>query len=81
MTQIREKTLKMIERMPEEKVIYIFNILQNIEALSMTAPSDVTKDSMAAFDVLMKYRGTLPEDFDYKRELEEARDEKYVRLD
>jgi hypothetical protein len=27
---------------------------------------------------LEKYRGRLPEDFDYERELAEARDEKYV---
>ena len=73
MTQIREMTLKMIEKLPEEKIIYIFNILQNIEAFSMS--QEVQKKDMQedAFAVLMKYSKTLPEDFDYKAELESAR--------
>lgn len=32
------------------------------------------------FQGLMSYAGTLPEDFDYKKELEEARNEKYARF-
>lgn len=32
MSTLRERTLEMIERLPEEKVIYIFNILKDIEA-------------------------------------------------
>ena len=31
MSTLRERTLEMIERLPEEKVIYIFNILKDIE--------------------------------------------------
>ncbi len=31
MSPLRERTLEMIERLPEEKVIYIFNILKDIE--------------------------------------------------
>lgn len=34
MTQIKEKTIEMINRLPEEKMIYVFNILQNIEAMA-----------------------------------------------
>ena len=32
------------------------------------------------FQGLMSFAGTLPEDFDYKKELEEAREEKYARF-
>ena len=32
------------------------------------------------FQGLMSFAGTLPEDFDYKKELEEARNEKYARF-
>lgn len=32
------------------------------------------------FQGLMSFAGTLPEGFDYKKELEEARDEKYARF-
>lgn len=77
MTKIREQTLKMIERLPDEKMVYIFNILQNIEALSTGEKLQNTEVSRDAFETLMKYSGTLPEDFDYKAELEAARTEKY----
>ena len=46
MTQIRAKTLEMIEKLPDD-----------------------------AFSTLMKYHRTLPEDFDYKAELERAKEE------
>lgn len=34
-------------------------------------------DNRALLEQLEKYQGRLPEDFDYKKELEEVRDEKY----
>lgn len=80
MTQIREQTLKMLERLPDDKMIYIFNILQNIEALSMNEKIHDSEKSDDAFETLMKYRKTLPEDFDYKAELNAARMEKYGRI-
>lgn len=77
MTRIREKTLAMIEKLPDDKIVYIFNILQNIEALSMEKDKSDTIAADDAFEVLMKYHKKLPEDFDYKAELEAARVEKY----
>lgn len=68
MTNIRERILKMLERLPDEKMVYIFNILQNIEALSMGDKTQDTEISRDAFETLMKYSGTLSEDFDYKAE-------------
>ena len=32
MSLLRERTLEMIEQLPEDKVIYVFNILKDIEA-------------------------------------------------
>lgn len=81
MTKIREQTLKMIERLPDDKMVYIFNILQNIEAFSMSEKTQDAEISKKAFRTLMKYSGTLPEDFDYKAELEAARTEKYGNTD
>ena len=40
----------------------------------------MTDKSIDAFEILMKYRGTLSEDFDYKAELETARTEKYDNI-
>ena len=37
-------------------------------------------DKMAALKEIQKYRGRLPEDFDYKKELEESREERYAGI-
>lgn len=77
MTQMRKKALEMLERLPDEKMIYIFNILQNIEALSMSGEIQREETGETAFATLMRYSRSLSENFDYKAELEAARAEKY----
>lgn len=37
-------------------------------------------DKMAALKEIQKYRGKLPEDFNYKKELEESREERYAGI-
>lgn len=76
-TQIRERAFEMLERLPDEKMIYVFNILQNIEALSADAEKNYYEQEEDAFDILMKYSRTLSENFDYKTELADARMDKY----
>ena len=64
MTRIRAKTLEMLEKLPDEKIIYVFNILQNMEAFSQSRESQDSVSADDAFSTLMKYNGVLPEDFD-----------------
>ncbi len=79
MTRIKEKAVEMIQRMPDDDMFYVINILQNLE--EMTAKKDTEREQvMAAFQDILKYRGRLPEDFDADRELAEAREEKYGNL-
>lgn len=80
MTQIRAKTLQLLESLSDEKLIYVFNILQNLEAFSRSEEIQDEKTSNDAFSTLMKYSKSLPEDFDYKAELEAAREERYGTL-
>lgn len=35
MTLIKERAIKMIQRMPEDNMLYVINILQNLEAMSV----------------------------------------------
>lgn len=79
MTRIKAKALEMIERLPDEKMIYVINILQNIEALSLSEESEKIK-SMIALQNLLKFEKKLPEDFDAEKELSDAREEKYGNL-
>ena len=69
MTEIREKTMKMLEKLPDDKMIYVFNILQNIKALSAEEDISDMKERRDAFKTLMQYSGTIPADFDYKTKL------------
>lgn len=80
MTQLREQAIEMIKDIPEDKIIYVVNILKNVRDLSdYPQRGDIQENNKRVLlEKLEKYRGRLPKDFDYKKELEEAKDEKYA---
>lgn len=49
-------------------------------AIEKFAQKSTIEERQRGFQGLMSFAGTLPEDFDYKKELEEARDEKHARF-
>lgn len=76
MTLAKERAVAMIQRMPEENMLYVINILQNLEAMSTDKEKDRQRAKTALMNILnMEKR--LPEDFDPKKELQEARTERY----
>lgn len=79
MTQLKERAVEMIQRMPEEKMFYVMNILQNLEGMAVDKNTD-KEQAIAAFEDIMRYRGRLSADFDADRELAEAREEKYGHI-
>lgn len=79
MTMIKERAVEMIQRMPEEDMLYVINILQNLEAMSADKEKDKQKAKNALRNIL-EMEKRLPEDFDPEKELQEARMEKYGRL-
>lgn len=79
MTRIKEKAVEMIQRMPDDNMFYVINILQNLE--EMTANKDTDREqAMKAFQDLLKFSGRLPEDFDADKELAAAKEEKYGNI-
>lgn len=76
MTMIKERAVEMIQRMPEENMLYVMNILQNLEAMSTDKEKDKQKAETALKNIL-EMEKRLPEDFDPEKELQEARMEKY----
>lgn len=76
MTQIKERAVEMIQRMPDESMFYVINILQNLEAMSTDRAKDRQRAKAALEDILSMEK-RLPENFDPKKELQEARKEKY----
>ena len=79
MTPIKERAIKMIQRMPEDDMLYVINILQNLEAMTADKEKDRQNAKRALTDI-MNMEKRLPEDFDFRKELQEAREEKYGSL-
>lgn len=79
MTLIKERAVKMIQHMPEETMLYVVNILENLQAMSINKENDQKKATDALEDILnMEKR--LPDNFDFKKELAEAREERYGHI-
>lgn len=79
MTLMKEKAVEMIRRMPEDNMTYVINILQNLEAMSIDRDTDRKRAKNALAEILSMEK-RLSDDFDPKKELEEARAEKYENL-
>lgn len=54
--------------------------LGKIDKCYKSSPESSIEKRQKGFQGLMSFAGTLPEDFDYKRELEESREAKYARF-
>ena len=52
MTRMKEKAVEVIRRMPEDKMAYVINILQNLEAMSIDKDSDKQRAKVALADIL-----------------------------
>ena len=55
------------------------NVLKNT-VIEKFAHKSTIEERQRGFQGLMSFAGTLPEDFNYKKELDEAREEKYARF-
>ena len=85
MTALRREAIQLVEQMPEDQVTHI---IQYIRSLIEKSTADETAfhnveatPKMTAFWELEKMLVPLSQDLDYKKELAEARDEKYGNLD
>lgn len=79
MTLIKERAVEMIRRMPEDNMLYVVNILQSLEAMTIDKEKDKERARAALADILSMEK-RLPEGFDPQKELQEARMEKYDYL-
>lgn len=71
-----EKTIILLREMPEQSLESLYDFIrsiwvqQNAGEKQSVKSNDISK-SMAGFHILQSFAGTLPADFDYKKELEE----------
>ena len=80
-----EKTIVLLQEMPEQSLESLYDFIRSIwipqdSKTEHPENSIDTSESMEGFRVLQSFAGTLPDDFDYKKELEEMREEKYARF-
>lgn len=80
-----EKTILLLREMPEQSLESLYEFIhsiwihQNNETEHLENPADIS-ESLEGFRVLQSFAGTLPADFDYKKELEKMREEKHARF-
>ncbi|WP_310604403.1 UDP-N-acetylenolpyruvoylglucosamine reductase [Anaerosporobacter sp.] len=76
MTKIKEDAIRMIQKMPDDKVIYILKIMEGINGLY---EDKEMQEREAAFQKLEELRKSVP-DLDYEKELAESREERYANF-
>jgi len=80
MTNLKEQAVKMIQYVPDDKMVSVIDILKLLNNVFDDINVNAVKksDSVAAWEGFQKYIGIIPYDIDEKAELAEARDEKYA---
>ena len=79
MTQMKERAVNIIRRLPDDKVIFVVNILEGLEVLCINQEDNKTVSQLAYQD-LQKYRKEGAGETDGKEELAQALEEKYESL-
>lgn len=77
MTMLKEQAVEMLKNLSDEKVVFLIKIMEGLEGLGNKPLHDEKKEALRD---IQKYRGRLPEDFDYKKELAESREERYAGI-
>lgn len=79
-----EKAIGLLHEMPERKLEAVYMYMRFVHSQENFTEKSVQENSMKekrrSFQDFLSFARTLPEDFDYKKELEEMREEKYARF-
>ena len=85
---VLEKTITLLQEMPEISVKKVYQFIQNLQSQQNNELTTIQKTTennqskaLESYQALQSYIGILPKDFDYKKELEEEKKEKYGRFD
>lgn len=85
MTALKQEAIHLVEQMPEEQMPHIIQYMYALKDKTRREKNDFEKEAsvtpkMKAFLELEKMLVPISEDLDYKKELAEARDEKYGNI-
>ncbi len=77
MSELKQAAVQMIDKLPEEKVQYV---IQYIQQLELPVSKKKVTPKMQAFLDLESMITASDEEIDYQRELAQAREEKYGNI-
>ena len=80
MTAIQERAFEMIQRLPDDKVYHIVQLLEGMDVLVPPVSEGEKTLEQMAYEDLQKFRRCSEVDIDYKAELAQAREEKYAGI-
>ena len=80
MTAMQERAMDLIQRMPEEKIYYLINLLEGLVETTPLYKNEPT-NAQKAYQNLQKFRRRGTEDRDYKTELYAALEERYESIE
>lgn len=70
MSELKQQAVQVIENLQEDVMVQVVAYLKDIEVKSK---KDEQKKALEGLETLLEFAGTLPEDFDSEKELEQAR--------
>lgn len=80
MTVIQQHAMEIIERLSDDKMYYVVNILESIEGLASETGSEELTKSQKAYQNFQRFRKSGSVERDYKEELHKALEEKYESI-
>jgi len=78
MSPLKEIAIRMIQDIPDDKVVYVLHIIKGVNGLYKDSPTS-SESKRNALAQLQQFRGRIPADLDYADELEKSRAERYAR--
>jgi len=89
MSILKEQAVQMLQNVPDDKMIYVIDMLEwlngifndksaNINKKSATMSSYIPSKPIEVWEEFKKYKGIIAYDIDEKAELAKAREEKYA---
>jgi hypothetical protein len=79
MSPIKEIAIRMIQDIPDDKIIYILHIFRGINGLYKNTTT-TAENRREAFNHIQQFRGKMPLNLDYGEELAKSRVERYASI-
>jgi hypothetical protein len=79
MSPIKETAIRMIQEIPDDKIVHVLHIFKGINGLykDTTASAESRRE---AFNHMQQFRGRMPLSLDYGEELAKSRTERYASI-